>query len=112
MFQTRNAVSPSDLTAIFDIPSSVSQNSSQTQPANDDDDDNNEMFSLDNDNNDTADTHSDVSLEYEYHPSASLSTTDSQQQLNALESAEDVENRHDLYHELYILVLRKRQQKN
>ena len=69
------------------------------------------MFFLDGDNNDSADTHSDVGLEYEYHPSAPLSTTTSQQQLNALESAEDVKNRHDVYHQLYVLVLRQRQQK-
>ena len=56
-------------------------------------------------------THSDVSLEYEYHPSAPLSTITSQQQLNALESAEDVQNRHDVYHQLYVLVPRQRQQK-
>ena len=34
-----------------------------------------------------------------------------QQQLNALESAEDVKNRHDVYHQFYVLVLRQRQQK-
>ena len=34
-----------------------------------------------------------------------------QQQLNTLESAEDVKNRHDVYHQLYVLVLRQRQQK-
>ena len=56
-------------------------------------------------------THSDVSLEYEYHSSAPLSTTTSQQQLNALESAEDVKNRLVVYHQLYVLVLRQRQQK-
>ena len=56
-------------------------------------------------------THSDGSLEYEYHPSAPLPTITSQQQLNALESAEDVKNRHDVYRQLYVLVLRQRQQK-
>ena len=34
-----------------------------------------------------------------------------QQQLNTLESAEDVKNRHDVYHQLYVLVLRQRQRK-
>ena len=111
MFQNRNVPFPPDLAAILDIPPTAAQNSLQAQRANDDDDDNNEIFSLDSDNNDSADTHSDISLEYEYHPSAPLSTTTSQQQLNALESAEDVKNRHDVYHQLYVLVLRQRQQK-
>ena len=44
-------------------------------------------------------------------PSPSPSTTTPQQQLNTLESAEDVKNRHDVYHQLYVLVLRQRQQK-
>ena len=110
MFQNRNISFPLDLAAILDIPPYVAQNSLQAQHANDDDDDNNQMFSLDSDNNDSPDTHSDVSLEYEYHPSAPLSTITSQQQLNALESAEDVKNRHDVYHQLYVLVLRQRQQ--
>ena len=35
----------------------------------------------------------------------------SQQPLNTLESAEDVKNRYDVYHQLYVLVLRQRQQK-
>ena len=56
-------------------------------------------------------THSDVSLEYGYHPSVPISTTTSQQQQNALESAEDVKKRHDEYHQLYVLVLRQCQQK-
>ena len=78
MFQNQNVPFPLDLAAILDIPPSAAQNSLQEQRANDDDDDdNNEMFSLDSDNNDSADTHSDVSLEYEYHPSAPLSTTTS-----------------------------------
>ena len=34
-----------------------------------------------------------------------------QQQQNALESAEDVEKRHDVYQQFYVLVLRQRQQK-
>ena len=92
MFQNRKVPFSLDLAAILDIPPSATQNSLQVQRANDDDDDNNEMFSLDSDNNDSADTHSDVSLEYEYHPSAPLSTTTPQQQLYALESAEDVKN--------------------
>jgi hypothetical protein len=112
MFQKRNVPFPLDLTAILDIPPSASQNSSQAQLLNNDDDGNDEMFSLDNDNNDSTDTRSDVSLEYEYTRPAPLPTaTSPQQQLNALESAEDVENRRDLYHELYVLVLRKRHQK-
>ena len=110
-FQSRNVPFPLDLAAILDIPPSTAQNSLQAQRANDDDDDNNEVFSLDSDNSDSADTYSDVSLECEYHPSAPLSTTTFQQQLNALESAEDVKNRHDVYHQLYVLVLLQRQQK-
>lgn len=111
MFQKRNVPFPPELTVIFDIPSSVSQNSSQAQNGNNDDDDD-EMFSPENDNNDSTDTHSDVSLEYKYDPPASLSTiTSKTQQLNPLQRTEDIEKRHDLYHELYVLVLRKRQQK-
>ncbi|CAF4437096.1 unnamed protein product, partial [Rotaria sp. Silwood2] len=56
MFQKRNIPFPPDLAAILDIPPSAAQNSSQAQLANGDDDDSNEMFSLDNDNNDSADT--------------------------------------------------------
>ena len=43
--------------------------------------------------------------------SPSPSTTTSQQQLNTLESAENVKNRHDVYHQFYVLVLCQRQQK-
>ena len=45
-------------------------------------------------------------LEFVHHPHPH-----SQQQLNALESVEDVKNRHDVHHQLYVLVLRQRQQK-
>lgn len=111
-FQKRNVPFPPDLMAILDIPSSASPNSSQEQNRNNANDDDDEMFSPDNDNSDSTDTRSDVSLEYKYDSPASLSTTTSQkQQLNPLENAEDVENRHDLYHELYLLVLRTRQKK-
>lgn len=108
-FQKRNVPFPPDLAAILDIPSSASENSLQASNGNNDDDFDDEMFSQDND---STDTQSDVSLEYKYDPPASLSKdTSKKQQLNALESVEDVENRHNLYHELYVLVLRKRQQK-
>ena len=69
------------------------------------------MLSFDNDNNDNTVTHNDIILENEYHPPAPLPTTTCLQQLRLLKSAEDVQNGHDLYHKLYALVLRKRQQK-
>ena len=75
MFEKRSVPFPLDLAAILDISSSVAENSSQAQRTNDDDDDNKEIFSLESDNNDSADTHSDVSLQYGYHPSTPLSTT-------------------------------------